>query len=116
MIIDSNIIKPFHSGRAARSSGQELRRPFHRPILGGVSWGGHGDWVQIKERFPEEANLGGQEANSGGQELRRPFRRPILGGGDLLGRPWGFDYIKGNKRFSASATENFNFRKMAGAI
>ena len=67
MIIDSNEKKGFHSGRVARSSGQELRRPSRRPILGGVSWGGHGDCIQIKEKLSEEANLGGQEANSGGQ-------------------------------------------------
>ena len=49
-------------------------------VTGGVSWGGHGDCIQIIEKLSEEANLGAQEANSGGQELGRPFRRPILGG------------------------------------
>ena len=96
MIIDSNINKPFHSGRAARSSGQELRRPFHRPILGGVSFGGHGDWIKNTLKFSEEANLGGQEANSGGQELRRPFRRPILGGVSWGGHG---DWIKNKLKF-----------------
>ena len=76
-------------GAQARSSGGRSVVQY----WGGVSWGGHGDWIKIKEKFPEEAKLGGQEANSGGQELGRPFRRPILGGGGVC---WGGhgDWIK----------------------
>ena len=57
--------------------------PFRGPMLGGLSWGGHGDWSKMEVKFPE-----GGLNTSKKELLGRPGAQEAIPWSNTRGMSW----------------------------